>query len=162
VIGHPDIYPDGRVIVPAFDPQSFVHRQSYLTPVLALAGLAWRLYNAHGRPLTGLNWALRASGYLPPSLEFVIFAPGASNPGYACFATQFICKPNWVYNLAGGLTGPLPIGQLPAGRYRLSVYAWDFKGNEAALDDWFTTPLKASAADALQPEFGPLDPHYDP
>jgi hypothetical protein len=162
VIGHPDIYPDGRVIVPAFDPQSFVHQQSYLTPVLALAGLAWRLYNAQGRPLTGLEWALRASGYLPPSLKFVIFAPGAMNPGYACFATQFICKPNWVYNLAGGLTGPLPINDLVPGHYRLSVYAWDFHGNESALDDSFTLPLKASAASVLQPEFGPLDAQFDP
>jgi hypothetical protein len=141
VIARPSISSDGRVTVAAFDPQSFVHRQSYLTPVLALAGLAWRLYNAQGRPLTGLEWALRASGYLSPSLKFVIFAPGAHNPGYACFATELICKPNWVYNLAGGQTESLPLDRLPQGRYRLAVYAWDFKGNEAALDDWFTAPL---------------------
>ncbi len=162
IIGRPEIYPGGQVIVPAFDPQSFVHRQSYLTPVLALAGLAWRLYDDHGRPLTGLQWALRASGYLSPGLKPVIFAPGASNPGYACFFSQFICKPNWVYNLAGGLTGPLPIASLPRGRYRLTVYAEDFKGNASALDDWFTVPLSASEEHGLQPLTGPLDAQYDP
>lgn len=162
VIGHPDIYPDGHVIVHAFDPQSFVHRRSYETPVLALAGLAWRLYAAKGRPLTGLNWALRASGYLSPGLKHVIFAPGAMNPGFACFSTQVVCIPNWAYNLAGGLTAPLPIGGLPDGRYRLTVYAEDFKGNRSALDDDFTLPLKAAAADLTQPEFGPLDAQPDP
>jgi hypothetical protein len=145
VIARPSISPNGRVTVAAFDPQSFVHRQSYLTPVLALAGLAWRLYNAQGRPVTGLEWALRASGYIAPSLKFVIFAPGARNPGYACFATRLICTPDWTYNLAGGLTEPLPLDQLSRGRYRLTVYAWDFKGNESALDDWFTVPLRSQA-----------------
>jgi hypothetical protein len=162
IIGHPDINSDGDVVVAAFDPQSVVHRQSYLTPVTALAGLAWRLYNAQGKPLTGLEWALRASGYLPPSLLYTVFTPGSYPPGYTCFATQFICKPNWVYNLAGGLTEPLPLGSLRHGRYRLTVYAEDFKGNKAALDDWFTTPLRASAANALRPPLRPLDPQADP
>ena len=162
VIGHPHIYPDGHVIVAAFDPQSFVHRQSYQTPVLALAGLAWRLYTVKGRPLTGLNWALRASGYLSPGLKHVIFAPGAMNPGFACFHTRVVCIPNWTYNLAGGLTGPLPIASLPNGRYRLTVYAEDFKGNSSALDDSFTLPLPTTGADRLQPEFGPLDAQPDP
>ena len=162
VIGHPDIYPDGHVIVPAFDPQSFVHRQRYQTPVLALAGLAWRLYTATGRPLTGLNWALRASGYLAPGLKDVIFAPGARNPGFRCFYTRIICIPKWTYNLAGGLIGPLPISSLPDGRYRLTVYAEDFKGNESARDDAFTLPLNPSSADLRQPEFGPLDAQPDP
>lgn len=161
VIGVPQIFPDGRVIVGAFDPQSFIDRSSYLTPVLAPAGLAWRLYDAKGHAITSLQWALRSSGYISPSLKPVIFAPGASNPGFACFYTQFICIPNWVYNLAGGLTGPLPFYAMRRGRYRLTIYAEDFKGNTSALDYWFNFPNAANAS-AGSGEFGPLRPHYDP
>ena len=160
VIGTPRLLPDGRVIVGAFDPQSFIHKEGYLTPVLAPAALAWRLYNANGRPITSLQWALRGTGYLSPSLTPVVFAPGASNPGFACFATQLICIPNWVYNLAGGLTRPLPFGSMPPGRYKLTVYAWDWKGNTSALDYPFRFPLAAAAN--TTDEFGPLNPHYDP
>src|SRR5262249_15463591 len=81
-IGSPQIYADGRVIVRAFAPQSFIHKQSYLTPVLAPASLAWRRYNAKGRPLTGLEWAMRGSQNCPPGDAPVIYAPGASNPGF--------------------------------------------------------------------------------
>jgi hypothetical protein len=161
VIGVPKIFSDGRVIDHAFDPQSFIHKESYLTPVLAPAALAWRLYNSWGRAITGLEWALNSSGYISPSLKPVVFAPGASNPGFECFYTQFICIPNWVYNLAGGLTGPLPFGAMTRGRYRLTIYAQDFKGNASALDYWFNFPL-AAAAVASPAEFGPLDPNYDP
>jgi hypothetical protein len=161
VIRVPQIFPDGRVVVGAFDPQSFIHKTSYLTPVLAPASVAWRLYNSKGQAITGLEWALRSSGYISPSLKPVIFAPGASNPGFECFFTQLICIPNWVYNLAGGLTGPLPFGSMSRGRYKLTVYAEDFKGNASALDYWFNFPLAASAA-VLPNEFGPLDPNYDP
>ena len=161
VIGRPRIFPDGHVIVGAFDPQSFIHKQSYETPVLAPAALAWRLYTAGGRPLTSLEWALRSTGYISPTLKPVIFAPGAANPGFACFYTQLRCIPNWVYNLAGGLTEPLPLAGL-RGRYRLTVYAWDFKGNESALDDWITLPLTPrEQAHGLQ-EFGPLNARFDP
>ena len=91
----------------------------------------------------------------------MIFAPGAANPGFACFYTQLRCIPNWVYNLAGGLTEPLPLAGL-RGRYRLTVYAWDFKGNESALDDWITLPLTPrEQAHGLQ-EFGPLNARFDP
>jgi hypothetical protein len=161
VIGIPHIFADGRVIVGAFDPQSFIYKSSYLTPVLAPAGLAWRLYDAKGRAITGLQWALRSSGYISPSLKPVIFAPGAANPGFACFYTQFICIPNWVYNLAGGLTGPLPFSALQRGRYRLTIYAEDFKGNASALDYWLHFPNAANAS-AGSDEFGPLHPRYDP
>jgi hypothetical protein len=161
VIGVPDIFSDGRIIDHAFDPQSFIHKTSYLTPVLAPAALAWRLYNARGRPITGLEWALDSSGYISPSLKPVVFAPGAENPGFECFFTQLICIPNWVYNLAGGLTEPLPFGSMAPGRYRLTVYAWDFAGNTSALDYWFNFPL-ASSASARAAEFGPLDAQFDP
>jgi hypothetical protein len=140
-IAVPHVFADGRVIVAAFDPQSFVERASYETPVLAPAALAWRLFDAHGHPLTGLEWALRGSQNYPTALKSQIFAPGARNPGYGCFASRRLCIPNWVYWLAGGLTPPLPLSQLPRGRYRLSVYAWDWAGNTSALDDWITVPL---------------------
>lgn len=161
VIGVPEIFSDGRVIDHAFDPQSFIHKTSYLTPVLAPAALAWRLYNARGRAITGLEWALNSSGYISPSLKPVIFASGAANPGFECFFKQVICIPNWVYNLAGGLTEPLPFGSMSRGRYRLTVYAWDFAGNTSALDYWFNLPLGA-AASADSGEFGSLNAHFDP
>jgi hypothetical protein len=161
VIASPHIFADGRATVGAFDPQSFIHKQSYETPVLAPAALAWRLYNAHGRALTSLEWALRSTGYISPGLKPVIFAPGAANPGFACFYRRLRCIPNWVYNLAGGLTRPLPLAGLH-GRYRLTVYAWDFKGNESVLDDWITVPLRRQAQAHTLPEFGPLNARFDP
>jgi hypothetical protein len=160
IIGVPRVFADGRVIVGAFDPQSFVQKESYETPVLAPSSLAWRLYDAYGRALTGLEWAMRGSQNYPPGLKSVIFAPGASNPGFVCFFTRVRCIPNWVYWLAGGLTQPLPLGNLPQGRYRLTVYAWDWAGNSSALDDWITLPL-GRAAGALGAEFGPLAPKFD-
>jgi len=48
--------------------------------------------------------------------------------------TRRRCIPNWVYWLAGGLTQPLPLSSLQPGRYRLTVYAWDWTGNTSALD----------------------------
>jgi hypothetical protein len=160
VIGRPRIFGDGHVIVGAFDPQSFIHKQSYETPVLAPAALAWRLYTARGRPLTGLQWALRSTGYISPGLRRVIFAPGAANPGFGCFYRRLRCIPNWVYNLAGGLTRPLPLAGR-RGRYRLTVYAWDFKGNESALDDWITLPLTRRET-ARGSELGALSASFDP
>jgi hypothetical protein len=160
IIGIPRVFADGRVVVGAFDPQSFVQREHYETPVLAPSSLAWRLYEARGRALTGLEWAMRGSQNYPPGLRPVIFAPGASNPGFACFYTQVRCIPNWVYWLAGGLTQPLPLAGLPRGRYRLTVYAWDWAGNASALDYWFTVPL-AHAATTSSAEFGPLNAQFD-
>src|SRR5205823_3663993 len=142
IIGIPRVFSDGRVIVGAFDPQSFVQKGlPYLTPVLAPSSLAWRLYDARGRALTSLEWGMRGSQNYPPSLKPVIFAPGASNPGFECFYTRRRCIPNWVYWLAGGLTGPLLLASLPRGRYRLTVYAWDWAGNTSALDYWIELPL---------------------
>ncbi len=160
IIGIPRVFADGRVIVQAFDPQSVVQRQRYETPVLAPSSLAWRLYSARGRALTGLEWAMRGSQNEPSSLKPVIFAPGASNPGFECFFTRVRCVPNWVYWLAGGLTQPLPIGSLAPGRYRLTVYAWDWAGNTSALDYWIRLPL-GRAATATSAEFGPLAPNFD-
>jgi hypothetical protein len=145
VIGIPRVFGGGRVMVGAFDPQSFVQKAHYETPVLAPAAVAWRLYSARGRPLTGLDWALRATQNYPPGLKPVIFGPGARNPGYTCFAFRPVCIPTWNYWLAGGLTPPLPVDILRPGRYRLSVYAWDWAGNASALDDWISLPLHHAA-----------------
>jgi hypothetical protein len=162
IIGVPHVFADGSVIVGAFDPQGFIGRaHNYETPVLAPSSLAWRLYDARGRPLTGLEWAMRGSQNYPSALKPVIFAPGASNPGYLCFLHHRRCIPNWVYRLAGGLTGPLPLAGLPRGRYRLTVYAWDWAGNTSALDDSITLPLGRAATSAAAAEFGPLNPKFD-
>lgn len=162
IIGVPRVFADGSAIVGAFDPQGFVGSAHYYeTPVLAPSSLAWRLYNARGRPLTGLLWAMRGSQNYPPVLKPVIFAPGASNPGYLCFFDHRRCIPNWVYRLAGGLTEPLPLAGLPRGRYRLTVYAWDWAGNTSALDDWITLPLGRGATAAATGEFGPLNAQFD-
>jgi hypothetical protein len=161
IIGIPRIFRDGRVIVGAFGPQSVVQTgMPYETPVLAPSSLAWRLYDSHNRALTGLEWAMRGSQNYPPSLKSTIFAPGASNPGFECFLTRRRCIPNWVYWLAGGLTRPLPLGALAHGRYRLTVYAWDWAGNTSALDYRFRIPL-AHAAAAPSPEFGPLSERFE-
>ncbi len=146
IIGVPRVFADGRVIVGAFDPQSFVEKASYETPVLAPAALAWRLFDSRGRDLLGLQWALRGSQQYPNFDRPLVFAPGASNPGYGCFASRRLCIPQWNYWLAGGLTGPLPLTSLARGRYRLTVYAWDWAGNVSALDDWITLPLAHAAA----------------
>jgi hypothetical protein len=157
VIGTPRVFAGGRVMVGAFDPQSFVQKAHYLTPVLAPAALAWRLFSAGGRPLTGLQWALRGTENYPPSLKPAIFAPGTRNPGYLCFAFRRVCIPTWNYWLAGGLTVPLPVDILGPGRYRLSVYAWDWAGNASALDDWITLPL----AHAAVAPAGPIRAAFD-
>jgi hypothetical protein len=161
IIGVPRVFSDGRVIVGAFDPQSFIEpHESYETPVLAPSSLAWRLYDVRGRALTGLEWAMRGSQNFPASLKPVIFAPGASNPGFDCFQRKRRCIPNWVYWLAGGLTQPLPLAGLRPGRYRLAVYAWDWAGNRSALDYWIKLPL-GRAATPPAAEFGPPRPRFD-
>ena len=158
IIRVPRVFADGRVTVGAFDPQSFVDvHASYETPVLAPAALAWRLLDSRGHDRTGLQWALRGSQYYPPGLKPVIFAPGASNPGFNCFFRKRICIPNWVYVLAGGLTERLPLGSLPRGRYRLAVYAWGWAGGTSALERWITIPL----ANAASAPVGPLAPNFD-
>jgi hypothetical protein len=161
IIGVPRIFRDGRVVVGAFGPQSVVQTgMRYETPVLAPSSLAWRLYDSHNRALTGLEWAMRGSQNYPASLKSAIFAPGASNPGFECFLTRRRCIPNWVYWLAGGLTPPLPLDSLARGRYRLTVYAWDWAGNTSALDYRFRIPL-AHAAGAPTAEFGPLAERFE-
>jgi len=137
VIGAPAVSAGGQVIVGAYSPQSFVRRTTYVTPVLAPAALAYRLYDRHGTPLTPLEWAFRGTHLLPWAERWLIYAPGAGAPGYGCFATQVHCVPNWVYRAAGGLAPPLPYGLAP-GRYRLTIYAWSWADNKTALDTTVT------------------------
>ncbi|MEA2428981.1 MAG: hypothetical protein QOF37_2609 [Thermoleophilaceae bacterium] len=135
VIGKPRIVAGGRVIVDAFDPQSYTFKTShYKTPVLAPAALAWRLFDSRGHRIGPLEWAYRGSQHYADSLRHTVYAPGATNPGFWCFIKQVICKPTWRYWLAGGLTPPLPSGVLSGGRYRLSIYAWDWSGRTSARD----------------------------
>jgi hypothetical protein len=103
---------------------------------------------------------MRGSQNYPPGLKSTIFAPGASNPGFECFLTRRRCIPNWVYWLAGGLTRPLPLDSLARGRYRFTVYAWDWAGNTSALDYRFRLPL-AHAANAPTAEFGPFAERFE-
>jgi hypothetical protein len=135
VIGRPQVSGDGRVLVSAFDPQSYVTMTAYETPVLAPAALAYRLFESNGTPIGPLQWALRGSHVLPKDLEDAVFTADAHSPGYLCFAFRVICVPHWRYHLAGGLAPRLPaLGR----RYRMTVYAWDWAGNTTARDMWLS------------------------
>ena len=133
VIGAPSVAGDGQVIVPAYSPQTVVRRTTYVTPVLAPAAIAYRLYNFHGSAITPLEWGFRGTHLLPYWERSLIYVPGSHAPGYACFATRSVCVPHWVYRVAGGLAPPLPTALAPS-RYRLTIYAWDWGDNETALD----------------------------
>jgi hypothetical protein len=145
VIGAPRLRPGGAVWVRAYDPQSFVVRTTYPTPVLAPAALAYRLRTARGRPVGPLHWALRGAHVIPYAFAPRLYAPGARGGGWVCFAYHPRCTPNWHYRLAGGLAPALP--RLAPGRYRLSVYAWDWAGNTVARDAW----LEARPSGAIRP-----------
>jgi hypothetical protein len=135
VIGAPVVDRYGGATVEAFDPQSFTPKIYYETPVLAPAALAYRLFRADGAALTGLEWALRGSHWLPNALASTVFTPTAHSPGFLCFARNPVCRPVWQYRLAGGLAPRLPLYGLH-GRVRLAVYAWDWAGNVTARDVW--------------------------
>jgi hypothetical protein len=132
VIGAPSVHGDGRVDIHAYDPQSFVVRTTYPTPVLAPAALAYRLYDLRGHAVTSLEWALRGTHVYSFSLAHAVYAGGARGGGWLCFGYHPRCTPNWHYWLAGGLAPRLPHLN---GRYRLTTYAWDWVGNVTARDD---------------------------
>jgi hypothetical protein len=132
VVGKPVVHADGAFTVRAFDPQSFEERTSYLTPVLAPAALAWRAFDAHGRPLGALRWALRGTHVLPAHLRPTVFTESAHRPGFACFAFEPLCIPHWEYRL-GRLTDVTRSDDGSRLR-RLTVYAWDWRGNTTARD----------------------------
>jgi hypothetical protein len=137
VIGRPSVSRDGQVIVSAYDPQTLIRKTTYFTPVLAPAAIAYRLYDSHGVPLTPLEWAFRGTHLLQFSQRSLIYSPGARDPGYDCFASRSVCIPHWNYRVADGLAPPLPT-TLDAGRYRLTIYAWDWTDNTTALDTTLT------------------------
>jgi hypothetical protein len=132
-IGAPAVAAGGQVVVGAYSPQTFVQRTTYVTPVLAPAAVAYRLYDSRGAALTPLEWAFRGAHLLPWAERSLIYAPGARAAGYTCFATRSVCVPHWNYRVAGGFAPPLP-STLAPGRYRLTVYAWDWADNATALD----------------------------
>jgi hypothetical protein len=151
VVAAPRIQPDGHVLVRAFDPQSFTQKTTYETPVLAPAGLAYQVFSPAGTRVGLLHWALRSNRVLPGNDAPLLFAPDAIQPGFSCFATKVVCKPDWDYLLAGGNTASLAMLGLPAGRYRLVVYAWDYAGNATARDQWFSVDLAHQFARARAP-----------
>jgi hypothetical protein len=132
VIGLPHIRRDRRVTVEVYDPQSYVVRTTYATPVLAPAAIAWRLRTRRGRRIGPLHWALRGTRVYPFSIRHRVYAPGARGGGYLCFAFHPRCTPTWRYWLAGGLAPRIP--RIARGRYVLTIYAWDWAGNASALD----------------------------
>jgi hypothetical protein len=133
VIGAPAVASDGQVVVAAYDPQTFIRRTTYITPVLAPAGVAYRLSDHRGVAITPLEWSLRGTHLVQYGARELIYAPDARAPGFGCFASRSLCVPRWSYRVAGGLAPPLP-RDLPPGRYRLSIYAWDWADNETARD----------------------------
>jgi murein DD-endopeptidase MepM/ murein hydrolase activator NlpD len=135
VIGTPEFVGGRAVDIRVYDPQSYTRHTTYWTPVLAPAALAYRVYSARGRRLTGLRWALRGTHVYPFSLRHRVYAPSARGGGWLCFAYHPRCTPNWRYKLAGGLAPVLP--RLHSGVYRLTIYAWDWAGNVTARDERF-------------------------
>jgi hypothetical protein len=133
VLGRPRASRRGEVAVRAFDPQSSSARRYSVTPVLALAGLAYRIFDARARRRGGLHWAFRGTTHQPKRLRRRIYAPGTRWPRARCLTRpRRLCRPNWVYRLAGGLAPRLRL--LRGRRYVLTMYAWDWAGNVAALD----------------------------
>ncbi|MBV9943846.1 MAG: hypothetical protein JO262_17090 [Solirubrobacterales bacterium] len=136
VIGTPSVSSDGQVVVSAYDPQTFIRKTTYFTPVLAPAAIAYRLYDSQRVAVTPLEWSFRGTHLLQFAQRSLIYAPGAQAPGYDCFASRTVCIPHWSYRVTDGLAPPLPT-TLEPGRYRLTIYAWDWADNTTALD----TPL---------------------
>ncbi len=91
IIGMPRIFADGSATVAAFDPQSFVGPVApNETPVLAPSSLAWRLFTAAGRPLTGLLWAMRGSQNYPPVLSRRSSRPAPRTPASVLHASPSV------------------------------------------------------------------------
>ena len=131
VLGRPRFREGGAVAIKAFDPQSRGFR-----PVLALAGLAYRLFDSRGHRVGPLRWALRGTQHLPDSQRRLIYAPGSRWPAAKCLMRRRkLCRPNWVYRLAGGLAPALRVRNRSV--YTLTAYAWDWAGHVRARDTRF-------------------------
>lgn len=148
VLDRPRLAPTGEVIIRAFDPQSFRLKTTYETPIMAPAAVAYRIFDPRGSRLGPLHWALRGSQNLQwtPERAAAIYASGSSPVHASCFEHQAVCRPDYIYVLAGGLAPALTGLNLPAGRYRLAAYAWDWTGNAAARDAWFTVRSDGTVA----------------
>jgi murein DD-endopeptidase MepM/ murein hydrolase activator NlpD len=115
-----------------FDPQTLRVTLGFRTPVLAPSAVAWRARDAAGHALTPLEFAYRGSQHYPTSAKSAIYGPGSHapddpavrSPGWLCFDTVLVCVPKWNYRLAG----------VPSAAAAISVYAWDWAGNESVLD----------------------------
>jgi hypothetical protein len=154
VVGVPAIDARGHASVRAFDPQSFRVRTRYITPVLGVAALAYRVFDAHGHPLGPLQTAYDGSQNLDYALRNAIYEPDATGAGFACFVSRLICKPDWDYVLAGGLAPAIDPAALGPGDFRLSVYAWDWAGNITARDQPFFV-RGGSVVEGLVPRLAP-------
>lgn len=133
VLAKPKLLRGRRVLIRGFDPQGSRRQRR---PTLALAGLAYRLFDRRGHRVGRLQWALRGSQHQPTSVRGRVYARG-SRPAYAAcvMAPRHPCHSRWTYRLAGGLAPRLPARS--ARIYRLSVYAWDWAGHVRAIDTRF-------------------------
>jgi murein DD-endopeptidase MepM/ murein hydrolase activator NlpD len=151
VLDRPRIDSEGRVLIRAFDPQSFRVRTDYKTPVIAPAALGYRIFDTSGSRLGPVHWALRGSQNLQWTQEIndAVFAPSRQARG-DCFNHELICKPDYDYVLAGGLAPGLADIGLTPGRYRLSSYAWDWAGNTTARDTLFDVSADATGLTTIK------------
>jgi hypothetical protein len=136
VLARPRFLSDGRVLLDAFDPQSFRIRTRYHTPVLALAALAYRILDRDGHKVTGLRWALRGTQNYDWSAHSAVYASDTRAPTFYCWFRPN-CKPRWDYVLAGGLAPSVRELGLPSGRYVLKAYGWDWAGNGSTITGRF-------------------------
>jgi hypothetical protein len=131
VLGRLRFLRGGRVLIHGFDPVIRRGPRASRSPVLGLAGLAYRLYDEQGRR-GPLHWAFRATQHLPARLRRLVYGPGSHPADAECAALRHPCRPNWVYRLAGGLAPRLDVR--PRRAYRLAAYAFDWAGHRSALD----------------------------
>lgn len=165
IIATPRPRVNGSSTIKVFDPQSFNRKTSYLTPVIAPAAVAFRLWNKKGRPLQPLKFILRGSSNLPFSMKKQIYTSNAHKADFNCFADHKICRPSWNYRLTTPRQFSFLATDKPAPRIiRLTVYAWDWANNASARDFWFKarrdqlSPLHARQAKRLERRF--LKQHY--
>lgn len=131
VLGRPRFLSGGRVLISGFDPVTARRGRGTHTPVLGLAGLAYRLRDERGHR-GRLRWALRGSRHLPARLARRIYARGSRPADAKCARLPHPCRPRWVYRLAGGLASRLRLRQRRA--YTLTAYGYDWAGHRSALD----------------------------
>jgi hypothetical protein len=156
VLARPRFLSDGRVLLDAFDPQSFRIRTRYHTPVLALAALAYRILDRDGHKVTGLRWALRGTQNYDWSAHSAVYASDTRAPTFYCWFRPN-CKPRWDYVLAGGLAPSTRELGLPSGRYVLKAYGWDWAGNGSTITAPFR--LNGGARRAARPRAEPPVAH---